>query len=57
MTTKTETVRALNDELRQNLAIGKTLITAGVTDLLNLATPTLTIPAAAVTRPCGCLVP
>ena len=49
MTTKTETIRALNDELRQNLSIGTALITAGVTDLLNLAMPTLTIPAAAVT--------
>jgi hypothetical protein len=30
MTTKTETIRALNDELRQNLTVGTALITAGV---------------------------
>jgi hypothetical protein len=33
MTTKTETIRALNDELRQNLTIGTALITAGVAAL------------------------
>jgi hypothetical protein len=33
MTTKTETIRALNDELRQNLAVGTALITAGVAAL------------------------
>ena len=30
MTTKTETIRALNDDLRQNLTVGTALITAGV---------------------------
>jgi hypothetical protein len=33
MTTKTETIRALNDGLRQNLTIGTALITAGVAAL------------------------
>ena len=33
MTTKTETIRALNDELRQNLTIGAALITAGIAAL------------------------
>ena len=33
MTTKTETIRALNDELRQNLTVGTALITAGVAAL------------------------
>jgi hypothetical protein len=33
MTTKTETIRALNDELRQNLTLGTALITAGVAAL------------------------
>jgi hypothetical protein len=33
MTTKTETIRALNDELRQNLTIGTALITAGIAAL------------------------
>jgi Protein of unknown function (DUF3768) len=33
MTTKTETIRALNDELRQNLMVGTALITAGVAAL------------------------
>ena len=33
MTTKTETIRTLNDELRQNLTIGTALITAGVAAL------------------------
>jgi Protein of unknown function (DUF3768) len=30
MTTKTEAIRALNDELRQNLTVGTALITTGV---------------------------
>ena len=33
MTTKTETIRALNDGLRQNLTIGTALITAGIAAL------------------------
>ena len=33
MTTKTEAIRALNDELRQNLSAGTALITAGVAAL------------------------
>jgi hypothetical protein len=33
MTTKTEAVRALNDELRQNFATGTALMTAGVAAL------------------------
>ena len=33
MTTKTETIRALNDDLRQNLTLGTALITAGVAAL------------------------
>ena len=33
MTTKTETIRALNDELRQNFTVGTALITAGVAAL------------------------
>ena len=33
MTTKTETIRALNDELRRNLMVGTALITAGVAAL------------------------
>ena len=33
MTTKTETIRALNDELRQNLTLGTALITPGVAAL------------------------
>ena len=33
MTTKTETIRALNDELRQNPTVGTALITAGVAAL------------------------
>jgi Protein of unknown function (DUF3768) len=33
MTTKTETIRALNDELRRNLTVGTALITAGVAAL------------------------
>ena len=33
MTTKTEVIRALNDELRQNLTTGTALMTAGVTAL------------------------
>ena len=33
MTTKTETIRALNDELRQNLTVGTALITAGIAAL------------------------
>jgi hypothetical protein len=33
MTTKTEAIRALNDELRQNLATGTALMTAGVAAL------------------------
>jgi hypothetical protein len=33
MTTKTEAIRALNDELRENLSAGKALITAGVAAL------------------------
>ena len=33
MTMKTETIRALNDELRQNLTIGTALITAGIAAL------------------------
>jgi hypothetical protein len=33
MTTKTETIRALNDELRQDLTVGTALITAGVAAL------------------------
>jgi hypothetical protein len=33
MTTKTETIRALNDELRHNLTVGTAFITAGVAAL------------------------
>ena len=33
MTTKTKAIRALNDELRQNLATGTALMTAGVAAL------------------------
>ena len=33
MTTKTEAIRTLNDELRQNLSAGTALITAGVAAL------------------------
>jgi hypothetical protein len=33
MTTKTETIRALNDELRQDLTVGTALITVGVAAL------------------------
>ena len=33
MTTKTEAIRTLNDELRQNLSAGTALITAGVATL------------------------
>ena len=33
MTTKTEAIRTLNDELRQNLGAGAALITAGVAAL------------------------
>jgi hypothetical protein len=33
MTTKTNAIRALNDELRQNLSAGTALITAGVAAL------------------------
>jgi Protein of unknown function (DUF3768) len=33
MTTKTEVVRVLNDELRQNLTVGTALITTGVAAL------------------------
>jgi Protein of unknown function (DUF3768) len=33
MTTKTEAIRALNDELRQNLTTGTALMTAGVAAL------------------------
>jgi stage V sporulation protein SpoVS len=33
MTTKTETIRTLNDELRQNLTVGTALITVGVAAL------------------------
>jgi hypothetical protein len=33
MTTKTEAIRTLNDELRQNLTLGTALITAGVAAL------------------------
>ena len=33
MTTKTETIRALNDELRQKLTLGTAFITAGVAAL------------------------
>jgi Protein of unknown function (DUF3768) len=33
MTTKTEVIRALNDELRQNLTTGRALLTAGVATL------------------------
>jgi hypothetical protein len=33
MTTKTEAIRTLNDELRQNLSAGAALITAGVAAL------------------------
>ena len=33
MTTKTEAIRTLNDELRQNLTTGTALITAGVAAL------------------------
>jgi len=33
MTTKTEVIRVLNDELRQNLATGTALMTAGVAAL------------------------
>src|SRR6202040_2588536 len=33
MTTKTEAIRALNDELRQNLTTGTALLTAGVAAL------------------------
>ena len=33
MTTKTETIRALNDDLRQNLTIGTAFITVGVAAL------------------------
>ena len=33
MTTKTEAIRALNDELRQNFATGTALMTAGVAAL------------------------
>jgi uncharacterized protein DUF3768 len=33
MTTKTEAIRAFNDELRQNLSAGTALITAGVAAL------------------------
>ena len=33
MTTKLEAIRALNDELRQNLTVGTALITAGVAAL------------------------
>jgi hypothetical protein len=33
MTTKTETIRALNDDLRQNLTVGTAFITAGVAAL------------------------
>jgi hypothetical protein len=33
MTTKTEAIRTLNDELRQNLSAGMALITAGVAAL------------------------
>ena len=33
MTTKTETIRALNDELRQNLTVGTAFITAGIAAL------------------------
>jgi hypothetical protein len=33
MTTKLEAIRALNDELRQNLTIGTALITAGIAAL------------------------
>jgi Protein of unknown function (DUF3768) len=33
MTTKTETIRALNDNLRQNLTVGTAFITAGVAAL------------------------
>jgi Protein of unknown function (DUF3768) len=33
MTTKTETIRALNDELRRNLTVGTALITAGAAAL------------------------
>jgi hypothetical protein len=33
MTTKTKTIRTLNDELRQNLTVGKAFITAGVAAL------------------------
>jgi hypothetical protein len=33
MTTKTEVIRALNDELRQNLSTGTALMTAGVAAL------------------------
>jgi Protein of unknown function (DUF3768) len=33
MTTKTETIRALNDELRQNLTTGAAFLTAGIAAL------------------------
>jgi hypothetical protein len=33
MTMKTETIRALNDELRQNLTLGTALLTAGIAAL------------------------
>jgi hypothetical protein len=33
MTTKTETIRALNDELRRNLTVGTAFITVGVAAL------------------------
>ena len=33
MTTKTEAIRALNDELRQNLTTGTALLTAGIAAL------------------------
>jgi hypothetical protein len=33
MTTETETIRALNDDLRQNLTVGTAFITAGIAAL------------------------
>jgi hypothetical protein len=47
MTTKTETIRALNDNLRQNLTVGTAFITAGVP-------PSELKPSPALSRPSPC---